>query len=162
MRTLRSDQGRESSRQIFIDFRSSSTLGPIFFSPGFVRRRTQFLWENFFFVLNKTSKSNGWMIAAWSSIQLCFHTLSPYPDPHPHPHPHPHPYPYPYPYPYPWYYPYPRFSNAARLWTCLTSGFICHSSATELFASLTMMAYNQVFSHSVVNEWNTLLINCAS
>ena len=39
----------------------------------------------------------------------------------------------------------------------LTSGFICHSSATELFASLTITAYNQVFSHSVVNWWNTLL-----
>ena len=52
--------------------------------------------------------------------------------------------------------------HVPRLWTCLTSGFICHSSATELFASLTMTAYNQVFSHSVVNWWNTLLINCAS
>ena len=30
------------------------------------------------------------------------------------------------------------------------SGFIYQSSATELFASLTMTAYNQVFSHSVV------------
>ena len=31
MRTLRSDKGRESSRQIFIELRSSSTLGTIFF-----------------------------------------------------------------------------------------------------------------------------------
>ena len=154
MRTLRSNQGRESSRQIFIDFRSSSTLGPFFFSPGFVRRRTQFLWENFFFVLNKTSKNNGWMIAAWSSIQLCFHTLSPYPHPHPHPHPyhypypypHPHPYPYPwcyphphpYPYPYPWCYPYPRFSNAvldqfwtARLWASFSNALYFHSKFSQ-------------------------------
>ena len=51
--------------------------------------------------------------------------------------------------------------HVPRSWTCITSGFNCHSSATELFASLTMTAYNQVFSHSVVNWWNTLLINCA-
>ena len=144
MRTLRSDQGRESSRQIFIDFRSSSTLGPIFFSPGFVRRRTQFLWENFFFVLNKTSKSNGWMIAAWSSIQLCFHTLSPYPHPHPHPHPHPYPYPHPhpYPYPYPWCYPYPRFSNAGKSRSFLNWSFSFRLIPFEFVRRVVVASFN--------------------
>ena len=43
----------------------------------------------------------------------------------------------------------------------LRSGFIWHSSGTELFASVSTTAYSQVFNHSVVNWWNTLLINCA-
>ena len=42
----------------------------------------------------------------------------------------------------------------------LSSGFIWHSSWVECFGTM-LTAYNQVFGHSVVNWYNTLLINCA-
>ena len=90
--------------------------------------------EKIFFVLKKTRKSNGWIIAAWSSVQLCLRTLSPYPQTHPHPYPQTHP----HPQPYPWCYPYPRFSNAAtthtslvsRLWFCFLKSDV-HISLKE-------------------------------
>ena len=66
-------------------------------------------------------------------------------------------------------YPGRASSNMAKLSRAslmdvnfVTSGFIWHSSAPELFPSLSTTAYKQVFSHGVVNWWNTLLINCAS
>ena len=53
MRTLSSDQGKESSRPIFIDFRSSSTLGPIFFVQALSAKERNFCENISFLCLTK-------------------------------------------------------------------------------------------------------------
>ena len=61
---------------------------------AFVRKRTQFLWENLFFVLNKTSKSNGWIIAP---VSMRFHPVLKLTPPPPSTLPSPPPLPLPSP-----------------------------------------------------------------